>query len=190
MLYVDDLLIITENLEELDIWYVAWKHCMQVRGLRVNLAKTKVMISDINQGPTFTSGKHPCGVCCKSVSSNSIFCNHCVHWVHKCCSRLDHRLDHVVDFKCRTYLNPTVANDDDKKVRLGNAECEVADQFCNLGDMLSAREGAESSSISGIRSGWKNFRKLLLLFATQAFLHKTKRKLIFSLCQRCHAVWL
>ena len=78
--------------------------------------------------------------------------------MHKRCSGLNGRLDNVVDFKCRTCLSPTVANDDDKKIRLGNVECEVVDQFCYLGDMLDVCGGAEASSISCIRSGWKKFR--------------------------------
>ena len=54
------------------------------------------------------------------------------------CSGLYGRLYNVVNFKCRTCLNPTVANDDDKKIRLGNVEYDVVDQFCYLGDMLRA----------------------------------------------------
>ena len=57
----------------------------------------------------------------------------------------------IVNFKCRTCLNPTVANDDDKKVRPGNVEYEVVDQFCYLGYMLSVRGGAEASTTSHIR---------------------------------------
>ena len=48
MLHADDLVIIAESLEELDTRYAAWKKCMEVKGLRVNLAKAKVMISDVN----------------------------------------------------------------------------------------------------------------------------------------------
>ena len=106
ILYVDDCVITAKSLEELDTPYAAWKHCMECSGLRTNLAKTKVMISAVNQGPTFISEKHPCGVCFKGVVSNSIFCNHRAHWVHKH-SGLNGRSDNVIDFKCRTCLNPT-----------------------------------------------------------------------------------
>ena len=98
MLSVDDLVIITKSFEELDARYAASKHCKEGKGLRVNLAKTKVMIKDINRGPTFSSGKHPRGVCWTGVNSNSIFCNHCAHWVHKRCSGLNGRLDNLVHF--------------------------------------------------------------------------------------------
>ena len=69
--------------------------------------------------------------------------------MHKHCSGLNGRLDNVIDFKHRTCLNPTVANDDDKKVQLSNVECEVVDQPYALGDMLSARGCAKVSSTSG-----------------------------------------
>ena len=46
MLYVDDLVIIAESLVKLDTPYAPWKHCLEGKGLRVDLAKTKVMISD------------------------------------------------------------------------------------------------------------------------------------------------
>ena len=52
MLYADDLVMIPKSLVELDIWYAALKHCSEGegQGLRMNLAKTKVIISDINWG--------------------------------------------------------------------------------------------------------------------------------------------
>ena len=84
---------------------------------------------------------------------------------------------------CRTCLNTTVANDDDKEVRLGDVEYEVVDQFGYLGDKLSARGGAEASSISCIRSGLKKFRKLLPLLTSRLFSHETKGKL-YSACVR------
>ena len=52
--------------------------------------------------------------------------------MHKCCSGLNNGFGNVVDFKCRTSLNATLANDDDKKVIHGNVEYEVVDQFCIL----------------------------------------------------------
>ena len=50
----------------------------------------------------------------KGVGLNSIFCIDCAHWVLKCCHGLSSSLDNVVNFKCRTCLNPPVANDDKK----------------------------------------------------------------------------
>ena len=98
----------------------------------MNLAKTKVMINDVNRGPTFTSGKHSCGVCCKGVGSDFIFCNHCIHWLHKGCSGLNGKLDNVVDFKCRTCLNPPFANDDEKRFDLAMLSMRLLTIFVTL----------------------------------------------------------
>ena len=58
----------------------------------------------------------------------------------------------MVNFKCRTCMNPPVTNNEDKKVELDNFHYEVSDQFCHLGDMLSAGGGTEASTISCARS--------------------------------------
>ena len=59
MLYANDLVIIADSLKELGTRYAVWKNCMESKGLRVNLAKTKVIISDVNQGMTSDLRKAP-----------------------------------------------------------------------------------------------------------------------------------
>ena len=100
--------------------------------------------------------------------------------VHKHGNGQNGRLDNVVDFKCRTCLNPTVADADDKKVQLRNVEDMVVNQFYYLGDMLSSHGSVEASSIFSIKSGWKKFRELLSLLKSQVFLHKMKGKLYLA----------
>ena len=39
-------------------------------------------------------------------------------WVHKGCSGLSVSLDDVINFKCRTCLNPPIANDENKTLSL------------------------------------------------------------------------
>lgn len=183
MLYADDLVIIAESLEELGIRFTAWKNSMESKGLRVNLAKSKVMISDVNQGPTHTSVKYPCGVCFKGVGANSILCTMCNRWVHKRCSGVNGGLSLVANFKCRTCTAPQVVYDESKNVEVDGVEYEVVNQFCYLGDMLSAGGGAEASSIARIRSGWKKFRELLPLLTSRVFSHKVKGRL-YTACVR------
>lgn len=79
MLYIDNLVIIAQKLEEFGAVFAEWKICMESKGLRVNLAKTKVDHRDVSQGQTFTSDKRPCGVCFKGVAFHSIFCNDCAN---------------------------------------------------------------------------------------------------------------
>ena len=73
-------------------------------------------------------------------------------------------------------LKPNCANGVDKKFQLDNVEYEVVDQ-------LSACRGAEPSSISHSRSGWKKIREFLPLLTSQIVLPMTKGKL-YSACIR------
>ena len=97
--------------------------------------------------------------------------------MQKHCSGLKGKLENVVDFKCRTCLNQTIANYDDNKFRLRNVDDEVIDQIFYLRDMLSALRVAKASSKSCIRSGWKKSWALLSLLTSRVFSHKTKIKL-------------
>ena len=84
LLYADDLIAKSE--EELKEKIGKWKECMEAKGMRVNVGKTKVMISGSKEGATEKSGKWPCGVCAKGVGVNSIKCTKCHSWMHKKCS--------------------------------------------------------------------------------------------------------
>ena len=46
------------------------------------------------------SGKFPCTVCSKGVSSNSIRCTKCKKWVHKNCSGVKGRLKVDSNYQC------------------------------------------------------------------------------------------
>ena len=184
MLYADDLVIIAKTLEELNARYSAWKSSMESKGLRVNKGKTKVMISNMVNGPVFPSGEYPCGVCVKGVGSNSIFCSFCKHWVHKRCSGIKGNLHHVQNFKCKACNSSQESGEKQTEVELDGIKYEVVNHFCYLGDMLSAIGGAEASSIACIRSGWKKFRELLPLLTSRSFSLKVKGKL-YSACVRC-----
>ena len=152
--------------------------------------KSKVMASGIGEGLVFTSGKYPCGVCRKGVGVNSVYCTFCGHWVHKRCSGLKGKLRDIPDFKCRQCLHPQEVSEAPKKIKLGNGDYEVVDQFCYLGDMLSAGGGAEASSVMRVRSGWKKFRELLPLLTSRVFSHKMKGKLYAACVRSGYVIWL
>ena len=56
--------------------------------MRVNMNKTKVMISGERQMVRQKDVRWPRGVCSKGVGSNSIQCSSCQKWVHKKCSSI------------------------------------------------------------------------------------------------------
>ena len=48
MLYADDLALIANTIEELTVKLQNWKQAMKAKYLKVNMGKTKVMVSDIS----------------------------------------------------------------------------------------------------------------------------------------------
>jgi len=86
LLYADDLVVIAETENDLIKRLNEWKYNMENRGMKVNMNKTKVMISGecpkVMQKPV----RWPCGVCGRDVGNNSIQCTSCQKWVHRKCS--------------------------------------------------------------------------------------------------------
>jgi len=82
-----------------------WKDNVESKGMRVNMNKTKVMISGERQKVRQKVVRWPCGVCSKGVGSNSLQCNSCQKWVHKKCS-----MSKVAkSFICSGCLNPVTS---------------------------------------------------------------------------------
>ena len=74
LLYADDFIVVAETEEVLITRLNEWKNNVENRGMRVNIDKTKVMISGERQKPVQKAARWPCGVCCRGVGSNSIQC--------------------------------------------------------------------------------------------------------------------
>ena len=78
--------------------------------MRVNMNKTKVMISRERQKVRQKAVRWPCGVCSKGVGSNSSQCTSCQKWVHKKCSDIKGSMLKVAkSFICRGCLNPVTS---------------------------------------------------------------------------------
>jgi len=45
ILYADDLVLTSESLEELQEKFQKWKEAFEIKGMKVNLGKTKMMMS-------------------------------------------------------------------------------------------------------------------------------------------------
>ena len=56
---------------------------MENKGLRVNMGKTKLMVSSSNSDVLKKSGKYHSGVCQTDVDKNVIYYDGCRQWVHK-----------------------------------------------------------------------------------------------------------
>ena len=184
LLYADDLALTAESISDLERQYVAWKGGMETKGLRVNVKKTKVMVSSRDLKPKNKTGKFPCGVCGKGVGSNSILCRSCNHWTHHRCSQVRGSLSSVVNFTCPTCRDGTQLDSQPQStVSLVGSNLEVVDKFCYLGDMLDAGGSAESASITRVKCGWKKFRELRPLLCSKVVSLKVKGSLFKSCVQ-------
>ena len=102
LLYADDLLILSDSLMDLKNRLAARKTSVQSHGLRVNVDKTKILVSRAKHNKILVSNpKLPCGVCTFGVVANSILCTSCDLWVHKKCSGKTDRLTGNINFVCR-----------------------------------------------------------------------------------------
>ena len=62
LLYADDLVIMSEDMEDLKKRFGNWKNALESKGLKVDTRKTKVMASG-SEGDLLKSKIDPCGVC-------------------------------------------------------------------------------------------------------------------------------
>ena len=186
LLYADDLVAMSESLEDLKDSLATWKEKLESKGLRVNMGKTKIMISGPELNTLKDSGKFPCGVCRKGVGVNSIFCQGCQHWTHKKCSGISGRLIDDPDFRCKRCQG--IARPIDARpcteVHIGGEPVEVVDGFCYLGDALSAGGGCERAIIARTRSAWGKFKELLPLLTSRSISLNRRGKLYESCVRR------
>ena len=119
-----------------------------------------------------SSGEFPCAVCRTGVSSNSIFCNGCKHWVHKKCSGLKRlKKNNNSDYRCTRSQGTARPLDGrpQKEVQVGPDKLEVVASFCYFENMLSAAGGCELSTTTRVKTTWKKFRDLLSVLSSRHF---------------------
>ena len=172
LLYADDLVIISESLEELVAKIDLWKSNIESKGLRVNMTKTKIMCCSHNvAGPPKQVVAFPCGVCDLNVGVNSIFCSSCARWVHKRCTNIKGRLRADPSFqcaRCKGICPPSPVSKLVDKVECGGGSLEVVRTFCYLGDTVGQSGGCKDAINARIQSSWKAFRSLLPILTNRS----------------------
>ena len=163
-------MISAETEEGLKMKLNKWKTEMEAKGLRVNMGKTKIMVSGVNLQTLKDSGEYPCSVCRKGVGSNSIYCAGCSHRVHKC-SGVTGSLKSNPDYRCsrcKGTARPIDGRPHNEWLLMQDKKLDVLDSFCYLGDTIGAGGGCDSSVITRIRSAWGKFRELLPILTSRA----------------------
>jgi len=146
LLYADDLVVIPETKDDLIKRLNVSKDFMQNRGMRVNMNKTKVMISGEQQKVTHKAVRWPSGVCGRGVGNNSIHCTSCQKWVCRKCSGIKGSMYKVMNiFICRGCLDPVYATGC-TSVDIGvNENLQLVNKFCYLRDLLSVDGDADAA---------------------------------------------
>ena len=148
----------------------AWKNGMEQKGLRVNMAKTKFLVSGTGLDVLKKSGQFPCAVCLCGVGVNSILCSQCNKWVHKKCSGIAGSLPNndpaYVCPRCTGLARP-IDGRPVTEVDVDGTLLEAVDKFCYLGDMLDAGGGCDTAIATRCCVAWGKFRKLLPILASR-----------------------
>ena len=77
MLYADDLVLMSETMEGLREKFWKWKEAFESKGLKVNLGKTKVVVSGAEGEVSVSNLVDPCGIFEKRVMGRDFVCGRC-----------------------------------------------------------------------------------------------------------------
>jgi len=134
LLYADDLAVIAETEDDLIKRLNEWKDNVENRGMRVNMNKTKVMISGKWQKVMQKAVRWPCGVCGRGVGKG----------VRRKCSGIKGSMYKVMrTFVCTGCIKSSNWYRMHKSIGV-KANLESVDKFCYLGDLLSIDGDADS----------------------------------------------
>ena len=81
-------MLTAESREGVTEMFKEWSQAMELRGMKVNVSKTKLLVSGKKSNEPISSGQYPCAVCNRGVGANSILCIGCNKWCHQRCSGL------------------------------------------------------------------------------------------------------
>ena len=180
LLYADDLVLTAETKEEAEQKFLDWRQAMARRGMKVNVAKTKVMVTG-KKAEVIRSGRDPCAVCGKGVGRNSILCTVCDFWCHKRCSGL-RSINNTPDFQCSTCSGQNLLEPCDD-LQLDGEVVEEVKEFCYLGDLLDSEGGVERTVRMRVSAAWHKWRDISSLLINKCLPLKNRAR-VYDACIR------
>ena len=171
VLYIDDLVLMSQTMKGLKKKLVKWRSAMESKGLRVNLERMKVIVCE-SEGKVIWSRIEPCEICGKRVIVNSVLCTKCDQWIHGRFSKMKKAIPSAARlFVCNKYAKATNGAVEVKQEVISD-KVETVKGFCDLGNRLNASEGCKIAVTARKRLLWKKFRKCEeILFGKRFFLH-------------------
>ena len=183
ILYADDLVLMSDSMEDLGRRFKRWKDAFESKGLKVNMQKTKVLVSG-SEGEMIKSKIDPCGICGKRVMANSVKCTKCGHWIHGRCAKVTRITDGLAArFVCSMCEGKASLTLPDSAVEKMCDEVETVKAFCYLGDRINASGGCELAVTARVRFGWAKFREVGEILHGRKFSFRTKG-LVYKTCVR------
>ena len=169
ILYADDLVLMSESMDDLRERFQKWRSALEGKGLKVNVGKTKMMVSE-TEGEIVLSKIDLCGICGKRVGSNAVCCTQqCMKWIHGRCTKMKKvTCSSARHFVCRRCID--VGDGTEEPVEILCDEVETVKGFCNLGDKLNASGGCETAVTSRVRIGWRNLENAESCYVEEGFL--------------------
>ena len=162
-----------------------WEKGMELKGLRVNIGKTKVMRCQVGIGQYRLRSQESIHVACaRRVLVIISLCGVACHrWVHKRCSRISGKLGYVADFRCRRCLDGDSAQVVlSREVELEpGVKVECVSKFCYLGDTLGSGGGVVEAARARVRCAWAKFKKLSPILTVRGASYRIKGR-IYSAC--------
>ena len=183
ILYADDLVSMSESIENLKEKFLKWKEAFENKRLKVNLKKTKVMVNHL-QGEVLKSKVDPCAKCSKRVMANLMMCTNFGKWVHGSCAKIKRMTSALAKvFVCGLCVDTKEGIvEPDKKLSFFDL-VDLVKSFCYLGERLNASGGGEAVITARTRIGWIKFRECGELLYGRKFSLKIKGMMYYS-CPR------
>ena len=120
-------------MEELRRRFQKWREAFEIKGLRVSLKKTKVMVSGC-EGELSKTKIDPCGVFGKRVMANLVLCTKCMRWTHGRCAKVKRVTPRLAsDFVCVCCIR--MVEEVVEPIESLYDGLETVNGFCYLGDI-------------------------------------------------------
>ena len=159
IMHADDLVLMSESTENLKEKFFKWKEAFERKGLKVNLEKTKVMVSG-SKGEIFKSKVDPCAKYGKKVMANLVMCTKCGKWVHGRCAKMKR----VTSTQAKEFVCKLCVDTKEEIVEPGKEisffhQVDFVKSFSSLRDGRNASDGSEAAVTAKTKTGWVQFRE-------------------------------
>ena len=154
ILYAYDIVLIAESMAEMQESFYGWKRAFESKDLKVNLMKTKVMVSKIRQVTVKPSSKKDsCDIYGRKTMLSAVLCKFCGRCAN--IKRVTNR--RAIDFrcmKCKGYHQ----NMEDQKEKLHD-DVERVTEFSYLGDRINTGGAYDEAVATRSRIGLSRFKE-------------------------------